>query len=95
MAKRKIEWSPLAKKSFESILEFYIERNGNKIYSKKLFKQIKHTISLINSNNYIGKATDDGETRVLFNSHYAIFYGIREVTIEIELIWDNRRNPDD
>jgi plasmid stabilization system protein ParE len=94
MAQRKIEWSPEAKNSFESILEFYIKRNGNKTYSKNLFKQIKQTISLIQKNNFIGKATDEGETRVLFKYHYSVFYEVKEKVIEIQLIWDNRRNPD-
>ncbi len=66
MAKRKTEWSIEAKDSFESILVYYIERNGNKTYSKNLLKQIKQTISSIQNNNYIGNATDEGETRVLF-----------------------------
>jgi len=95
MPKREIEWSLEAKNSFESILEFYIERNGNRTYSKSLFKQIKQTISLIQNNNHIGKATDEGETRVLFHGHYAVFYEIKEKVIEIQLIWDSRRNPND
>lgn len=73
MAERKIKWSPEAKDSFEAILQFYIERNSNKTYSKKLFKQIRKTISLIQKNNFIGKATDEDETRVLFKGHYAFF----------------------
>lgn len=84
MSERKIEWSIEAKDSFESILEFYNKRNSNKTYSKKLFKQIKQTISLIQSNIYIGKATDEGETRVLFKDHYAIFYEVKEKVIEIQ-----------
>jgi plasmid stabilization system protein ParE len=95
MPEREIKWSPEAKNSFESILEFYIERNGNKTYSKNLFKQIKQTVSLIQGHNHIGKATDEGETRVLFKGHFAVFYEIKEKVIEIQLIWDNRRNPDD
>lgn len=63
MPEREIKWSPEAKNSFESILEFYIERNGNKTYSKNLFKQIKQTVSQIQGHNHIGKATDEGETR--------------------------------
>ena len=95
MAKRKIEWSIEAKDSFEAILEFYFERNGNKTYSKNLFKQIKQSVSLIQNNNFIGKATDEGETRLLFKDHYAIFYEVKEKIVEIQLIWDNRRNPVD
>jgi hypothetical protein len=36
MAKRKIEWSVDAKLDLYNILNFYIERNGSAIYSKKL-----------------------------------------------------------
>ena len=95
MDKRKIEWSVTAKESLQNILDFYTERNGNKTYSNKLLQQIKHSISFISTNYFIGKATDEHQTRVIFKNHYAIFYELKEKTIEIHLIWDNRRNPDD
>ncbi|MDQ3021945.1 MAG: type II toxin-antitoxin system RelE/ParE family toxin [Bacteroidota bacterium] len=74
MAKRKIEWSPNALEDLSIILNYYIERNGNKNYSKKLLAQIKKIISFIRDNNYLGKATDDNKTRVLIYKNYKIFY---------------------
>ncbi len=94
MVKRKIEWSKESKDSLEKILEFYNERNGNKIYSKKLLKQLKHTTSLIANNNFIGKLTDELNVRVIFKNEYAVFYEVTEKVVEILLIWDTRRNPE-
>jgi len=37
MARIKIEWSVEAKLDLTDILEFYIARNGNSSYSKKLY----------------------------------------------------------
>lgn len=95
MAKRTIEWSIEAKESLQEILEYYIERNGNKRYSAKLLQHIKQTILHIKTNNFIGKATDEHQTRVMFKSHYGIFYEVKEKIIEIQLVWDTRRNPED
>lgn len=95
MVKRKIEWSFIAKESLSEILEFYIQRNGNNTYSKSLFEQINQTISLISDNNLIGKITDEDGIRVMLKNQFAIFYEIKEKVIEIQLIWDTRRNPED
>ncbi|MEO8209719.1 MAG: type II toxin-antitoxin system RelE/ParE family toxin [bacterium] len=95
MAKRKIEWSPNALEDLSIILNYYIERNGNKNYSRKLLTQIKKIISFIRDNNYLGKTTDDSKTRVLIYKNYKIFYEITEEKIKIKIIWDSRRNPED
>jgi len=95
MVKRKIEWSPDATEDLKDILSFYIERNGNKSYSNKLFKQIKRIISYLKDNNYLGKATDGKNIRVIFYQNYKILYEIKRVTIEIQMIWDMRRSPED
>lgn len=95
MAKRKVEWSPNALEDISNILNFYAERNGNRSYSKKLLAQIKKLISFVRDNNYLGKATDEGNTRILIYKSYKIFYEITEEKIRIKHIWDSRRNPQD
>jgi len=95
MVKRKITWSKEAKESLQEILDFHIERNGNKSYSIKLLNQIKLSVSYIRDNNFIGKATDEEFTRVVFKNHYGVFYEVKENVVEIQLIWDARRNPED
>ena len=95
MVKRKIVWSIQAKDSLKEILRFYTVRNGNTTYSKNLFLQINQIIGLIQNNNLIGKMTDEENTRVFFKGNFAIFYEIKESVVEIQLIWDNRRNPGD
>lgn len=54
MVKRKVEWSPNALEDLSNILNHYTERNGNKMYSKKLLTQIKKIISFVRNNNYLG-----------------------------------------
>ncbi|MDQ3021769.1 MAG: type II toxin-antitoxin system RelE/ParE family toxin [Bacteroidota bacterium] len=95
MVRKKIDWSIEFKEILEEILEFYIERNGNQRYSKSLLKQIKKSISLIANNNFIGKLTEEYNVRVIFKDNYAIFYEIKEKVVEIQLVWDTRRNPKD
>ena len=95
MAKKTIKWSDEAKQSLQEILDFYIKRNGNKNYSSELLQQIKLTVSFLGENNFIGKKTDEFQTRVIFKSHYGIFYEVKEKIIEIQLVWDTRRNPED
>jgi len=54
---RRIIWSKLALDVYNKILEFYNQRNGNKIYSRKLNQEIKHTISLLKEQPNLGKVT--------------------------------------
>lgn len=46
MAKR-IIWTDRADKTFTKILEFYIERNGSKTYSRKLNKDVQVLLSIL------------------------------------------------
>lgn len=95
MAKRKVVWTSEAKLSFREILDYYIERNGNKKYSSNLTRHIKKIISYISTHSLIGRATNEAGIRVVFYSHFEIFYKISSEKIEILLIWDSRRNPKD
>lgn len=95
MAKRKVVWTSDAKLSFKEILNYYIERNGNRKYSSNLTRHVKKIILYISSHNLIGRATNEANVRVVFYSHFEIFYQISIEKIEILLIWDSRRNPKD
>jgi len=50
MASYKIEWSLEAKHDLIDILEFYIFRNGNSAYSKKLNSKIHRSVRLLTKN---------------------------------------------
>jgi hypothetical protein len=58
MAKRKIIWSHNANIKLFQILDFYADRNGNKIYSSKLYKKFKKELTLLIKLPEIGIITD-------------------------------------
>jgi toxin YoeB len=95
MAGIKVEWSVEAKSDLIDILGFYIKRNGNAIYSKKLNSQIKRSIAFLVKNPSLGKQTDEASVRALVTANYQIIYEIFDKLILIILIWDCRRSPED
>jgi plasmid stabilization system protein ParE len=95
MVKRKIEWLVDAKFDLKDILNFYIERNGSAVYSRKLNTKFNKSIRLISKNPYIGIQTDIINVRSLVTDDYQVIYEIFDHTILIIKIWDCRRNPAD
>jgi len=94
MAKRKIVWSSEAKIEFLEILDFYYQRNGNAIYSRKLNKNIKNTISKLKTNPRLGINSNNKKIRVIIEGTYLIFYSISPTHVEILSIFDSRQNPE-
>lgn len=94
MAKRVI-WSLKAKEERRKILEYWEERNGDKIYSRKLAKEFREKVKYIVEYNYIGTAADIENVRAAVCGNYILFYEIDEKFIKILAVWDGRRNPDD
>ncbi len=95
MAKYKIEWSTDAKSDLFDILDFYIQRNKNSTYSKKLNVEINKSIKLISRNPLIGIKTDFKSVRALITGDYQIIYEIFDQLLLIIMIWDCRQDPDD
>ena len=95
MVKRKIEWLAEAKLDLKDILDFYIERNGSAVYSKKLSSRFTNSIQLLAKNPLIGIKTGFDNVRSLIKDDYQIIYEIFDISILILIIWDCRRNPDD
>jgi plasmid stabilization system protein ParE len=95
MAQHKIEWSIEARQDLISILEFYIQRNGNATYSKKLNSKIKKSIKLLSKNPLIGTQSEIDSVRALITGDYQIIYEIFDKLILIIMVWDCRRNPED
>jgi plasmid stabilization system protein ParE len=91
---KKIIWTNKADKIFSLILEFYLERNGSKTYSRKLNQEIKEILDLLLKHPYLGVKTDLDEIRVLIHGNYKIFYTVISQTIIIHFVWDTRQNPD-
>ncbi|MCD4679533.1 MAG: type II toxin-antitoxin system RelE/ParE family toxin [Bacteroidales bacterium] len=94
MAKRKIIWSPEAKIEFIEILDFYYQRNGNTVFSKKLNQKIKKTISRLKTHPQLGLISNNKNFRVIIEGAYLIFYSITSTYIEILNISDSRQNPE-
>ena len=94
MAKNKIEWSEEAKSDLRKILDFYIHRNGNSKYSIKLSRKIKKAVSLLKNQKHIGYRSDFGNTRVIIEGDYCIFYEIYSKSIAVVAIWDSRQDPE-
>lgn len=95
MAKFKIEWSVEAKLDLLDVLEFYIERNGNSTYSKKLKSKIDKSIIHLSKNPKLGIQTNYNSVRSLITDEYQIIYEIFDQLILIVMIWDCRRNPEE
>lgn len=95
MVKRKIEWLAEAKLDLRDILDFYIERNGSSLYSKKLNSRFANSIQLLEKNPFIGVKTDFDNVRILIKDDYQIIYEIFDSSILILIVWDCRRNPED
>lgn len=95
MAQRKIIWSTLAIASLRDILLFYKIQNGNNDYSNKLLHQIKESVLLLGAFPNAGKSTSMYEIRELVLKRNSVFYLVASNQINIVLVWDNRRNPDE
>ena len=94
MAKRKIVWSQRAKKKLFEILEFYAERNQNKVYSQKLYNKINQELKLVSIYPLIGLKTDMGFVRGLIVENYIVFYEHNNSTVIVHSVWDCRQDPE-
>jgi len=95
MAKCKIEWSIEAEQDLVRILEYYVQRNGNNTYSKKLYAKINKTLSIISKRPNIGIMSDYESVRALITGDYQIIYLISKDVIIVTMLWDCRRDPQD
>ena len=92
MAKKIIVWSDIAKIQFSSILEYYVERNGNQNYSLKLLNEVEDLLNTLSNSELIGRLTSNKFTRVISIKVFLIFYEINGNRIEIVSFWDNRQD---
>ena len=92
MAKRLI-WSPVAKEIRKEILQYWINRNKSKTYSKKLNKLFESSAQQISEFPFSGISFFDKIYRGKLIKDYYLFYKIEDDYIEILFIWDTRKNP--
>ncbi|MFT6214412.1 MAG: toxin YoeB [Roseivirga sp.] len=91
---KQVVWSPRAQSERKSVLKYWLNRNKSKTYSLKLNLLIKEGISLILSNQEIGRKTDVPNVRIKIVRDYLIFYEVQNETIYILSFWDSRQNPE-
>ena len=94
MAKR-IIWSANALADRIDILNYWYERIGNKVYSKKLDKQLQDIIQQLLLFPELGRKMENREERYLIKKDYQIYYSIHGEDIHLYHIWDCRRNPNE
>lgn len=92
MAKKEIVWSNLAEAQFQTVLEFYYERNGNSNYSLKLLDEVEELLEILLNSELIGRLTSNKFTRVIPIKAYLIYYEINFDRIEVVSFWDNRQD---
>jgi plasmid stabilization system protein ParE len=95
MVRVRIEWTIEARLDLLEIFEFYLQRNGNSIYNKKLNSRINESVRLLAKNPFLGKQTEDPTIRALITGDYQIIYEIFKGLVLIVMIWDCRRDPED
>ncbi len=93
MVKRSIKWSGNAKVELFNILDFYYKRNGNKIYSIKINRNIQAAVTQLVKFPNLGIKTSKENIRVIFERGFSIFYEASNTHIIIHSIWDNQRDP--
>ncbi|MFT6053852.1 MAG: toxin YoeB [Roseivirga sp.] len=91
---KQVVWSPRAQSERKSVLKYWLNRNKSKTYSLKLNLLIKEGISLILSNQEIGRKTDVPNVRIKIVRDYLIFYEVQNETIYILSFWDSRQNTE-
>lgn len=94
MAKQVI-WSKRAFNDRRAILEYWIERNQSKTYSKHLNQIFENTTELISKFTKLGKKTVLPGIRIKIVKDYFITYRETKTKVEILTIWDCRQDPVD
>jgi hypothetical protein len=94
MAKRTIIWTKTADIQFVGVLEYWVNRNRSKSYSKKLISLVSAITNQIAETPFIYKMADFDNTRVAPVGNFSIFYKVSETEIIITSFWDNRQDSD-
>lgn len=94
MAKRRIIWSLKAKEKRVEFMQFYIQRNENKNYTKKLNSIINQELRRLIDYPNLGIRTELDQIRGLIIKDLILFYEINEDSIIVHILWDARQNPE-
>lgn len=87
---KQINWSPLAKGEFRSLLLSSVQRFGNKEQGKIIYSLFQNALHRITLNPFIGQATEMDNIRYITPCpDYTLFYRHSLLKIEILVLWDN------
>ena len=96
MAGKKLNWSKKARQELQEILRFYRLRNGNNVYSRKLFQEFRSAQKRVEKNEFIGQRHEDTDLRfVVVVNTFQMFYRIGKKRNHVVTVWDGRRDLDD
>ncbi len=93
MAKQVI-WSYRAHADRKKILEYWINRNKSKTYSRKLNQLFNEAVQLVALHPKIGKRTDIEHVRIKIVRDYFIIYEETELDIHILTILNSHQDPE-
>ena len=93
MATRKIIWTHRAKIKLYQILEYFTSRNGNSVYSRKLYLRFKKELKPLLKYPNLGKFTEIEQIRGLIVDDYILFYSEEKEGILVHYVWDTRQDP--
>lgn len=94
MAKRIIKWSHEASYDLMEILNYYNNRNKSKVYSAKLYKDIRKILINLDFSISLPKKTSDSKLFYFTYKHIFVGFEIEENNIQVQLVIDQRRSPD-
>jgi ParE toxin of type II toxin-antitoxin system, parDE len=94
MGGKVVSWTRIALLTLNETLDFFILRNANAIYSKKLYKEVAKNETRLINNPLLGIKIKDTPYRKLIFDNYSIYYKNTGSKITIVLFWDNRRSPE-
>ena len=94
MAKRKIIWSTDSSFDMVAIMQYYTNRNKSKRYSLKLYKEIQLTLKTLDFSIALPKKTSDKKLYYFTHNHIFVGFDIKDNNLIVQLIIDERRNPE-
>jgi plasmid stabilization system protein ParE len=95
MAQRTVVWTRTADVQFAGILQYWVEKNQSKSYSRNLIKRVSELTERIAENPLLFRSAEFNNTRVASMGHFSIYYQTFENRIVVTAFWDNRQDPKD
>jgi len=92
---RRLIWSNLVEFQKKEIYKYWNQRNKSNEYSRKLDLLFTEVAELLLKKPLIGTKTSRKDVRLIIVRDYLMFYKVTRETIQILIIWDSRRDPQD